>query len=69
MLFIKANVIFPNLELVLHIGVHGLYIIKVLEFLNHLVDGLAFLGRYILQVIGDASKLSAPNPTYKMMKS
>ena len=44
-----------------HIGVHVLHIIKLLELLYHLVDGLTLFGSNVLEVVGDTGKLGAGN--------
>ena len=41
----------------LHVRVDGLHVVEVLQTLNHLVDGLALLGRHVLQVVGDTGEL------------
>ena len=40
-----------------HVGVDVLNVIVLIKTLHDLVDGLALLGSYILQVIGDAGEL------------
>ena len=42
----------------LHIGVHCLNIVKLFQFLNHLVKSFTFFWCHILQVVRDVSKLS-----------
>ena len=42
----------------LHVGVDGLYVVEIFQFLHHLVDDFALLGSYFLQVIGDIGKLT-----------
>ena len=41
-----------------HVGVHGLNVIEILQAFHHLVNGLALLGRDVLQVVGDTGELS-----------
>lgn len=41
----------------LEVGVDVLHVIEVLKLLNHLLDGLALVGRYVGEVVGDVGEL------------